>query len=264
VASDRAERQVAVPGGTAVLHSEFPDAHDHNRLLLWSPVDARTAAASADAVLGGAGLRHRLIDVQDADLADSLQEGLGQLGYERSTTLLMAHRPPDPAVERARREAAPTPTQRRPEQRRPLGPGSGAVTLEELNLGERAAAAAATWQAEQPTWSAGVVAQLGARIRTIGSAAEPTFLACKDDEGAVIARTDLYVRGGVAQVEEVVTAPSARQHGYASALVLEGVRRARAAGCDLVFLVADADDRPAELYRRLGFADLGRMASFAR
>jgi ribosomal protein S18 acetylase RimI-like enzyme len=131
-------------------------------------------------------------------------------------------------------------------------------------VGERAAAAAATWQAEQPTWSAGVVAQLGARIRTIESAAEATFLACKDDEGAVIARSDLYVRGGVAQVEEVVTAPSARRHGYASALVLEGVRRARAAGCDLVFLIADADDRPAELYRRLGFADLGRTGSFTR
>jgi ribosomal protein S18 acetylase RimI-like enzyme len=268
VASDRAERTVTVPGGRAVLHSGFPDAHDHNRLLLWSEVDASTAAASADAVLGGAGLRHRLIEAQDVELAGSLQDGLAALGYQRSTNLLMAHRPPDPAVERARQEAAREQVARRSRElgspRRPLGPGSGAVTLVELDVGERAAVAAAGWQQEQPTWPAGVVAQLGARIRTIRSAAEATFLACRDDAGAVLARADLYVRDGVAQVEEVVTAPSARERGFASALVLEAVRRGRAAGCDLVFLVADADERPAELYRRLGFADLGRTASFTR
>jgi ribosomal protein S18 acetylase RimI-like enzyme len=261
VASDRAERRVAVPGGLGLLHSGFPDAHDHNRLLLWSPVDASTAAASADAVLGGAGLRHRLIEVQDAGLADSLQPGLEGLGYRRSTEQLMIFRPPEHVARRLDPEAAP---RRRPTEPRPLGPGSGAVTLEELDLGERAAAAAATWQAEQPTWAAGVIAQLGGRIRTIRSAADATFLACRDDEGAVLARTDLYVRDGLAQIEEVSTAPRARERGLASALVLEAVRRGRAAGCDLVFLVADADGRPAELYRRLGFADLGRTASFTR
>jgi hypothetical protein len=38
----------------------------------------------------------------------------------------------------------------------------------------------------------------------------------------------------------------------------------RRAGGRVVFLVADADERPAELYRRLGFVDLARTASFER
>jgi GNAT superfamily N-acetyltransferase len=258
VARDRAERRVDVPGGMALLHGRFPDAHDHNRLLLWSPVDAGTAAASADAVLGGAGLSHRLIDVQDAGLGDSLGPGLQALGYHRSVDQLMVFRgrAPQPQPGHA--------TPRRPAQRRPLGPGSGAVTLVELDLGERAAVAAASWQEERPTWPAGVVAQLGARIRTIDAAADATFLACRDDEGGVLARADLYIRDRVGQVEEVITAARARRRGLASALVLEAVRRASAAGCETVFLVADADQPAAELYRRLGFADLGRMVSFTR
>jgi GNAT superfamily N-acetyltransferase len=259
VARDRAERRVDVPGGMALLHAGFPDAHDHNRLLLWLPVDAATAAASADAVLGGAGLRHRLIEVQDAGLGESLWPGLEALGYRRSVEQLMVFR---------RREPGPQPgpgaRPSRATQRRRLGPGSGAVTLDELDLGERAAVAAASWQEEQPTWPAGVVAQLGARIRTIGAAADATFLACRDDEGGVLARADLYVRDRIGQVEEVITAERARGRGLASALVLEAVRRASAAGCEVVFLVADADQPPAELYRRLGFADLGRTASFSR
>ena len=39
---------------------------------------------------------------------------------------------------------------------------------------------------------------------------------------------------------------------------------AERAGCDLVFLVADAQDWPKALYRRLGFDELGRYVKFIR
>ena len=40
-------------------------------------------------------------------------------------------------------------------------------------------------------------------------------------------------------------------------------RKAGKAGADLVFLVADDEDWPKELYRRLGFDELGRLYKFA-
>ena len=79
----------------------------------------------------------------------------------------------------------------------------------------------------------------------------------------MVARTDLYLRDGVAQIEEVFTEPAARGQGFASGLVLEGVRRARQAGAAVIFLIVDIDG-PTDLYRRLGFTELFRMASFSR
>jgi hypothetical protein len=43
---------------------------------------------------------------------------------------------------------------------------------------------------------------------------------------------------------------------------LHAVAESRAAGNDLTFLVADADDWPQRLYERLGFETVGRYARF--
>jgi hypothetical protein len=44
--------------------------------------------------------------------------------------------------------------------------------------------------------------------------------------------------------------------------VLRAAAEARSSGADLVFLVADADDWPKELYGRLGFDTIGRLTKF--
>jgi hypothetical protein len=44
--------------------------------------------------------------------------------------------------------------------------------------------------------------------------------------------------------------------------VLRAAGEARAEGADLVFLVADGDDWPKELYRKLGFDTVGRLTKF--
>jgi GNAT superfamily N-acetyltransferase len=54
-----------------------------------------------------------------------------------------------------------------------------------------------------------------------------------------------------------MTDPAARGRGYATALVVSAIARARAVGCDVVLLVADADDWPRTWYERLGFVDVG-------
>jgi GNAT superfamily N-acetyltransferase len=58
--------------------------------------------------------------------------------------------------------------------------------------------------------------------------------------------------------------PEARGRGYARALVCRAEELARATGHDLIFIVADDRDWPKLLYRRLGFAQVGRIWQFHR
>ena len=63
--------------------------------------------------------------------------------------------------------------------------------------------------------------------------------------------------GATAAIEAVMTDPAHQRAGLARALVRNAVARARAVGCDVVFLVAAADDWPRGWYVRLGFIDVG-------
>jgi ribosomal protein S18 acetylase RimI-like enzyme len=81
-------------------------------------------------------------------------------------------------------------------------------------------------------------------------------------DGEVVSYTDLYLRGGDAQIEDVGTLPEHRGRGYASSVVLSAVEEARRAGAELIFLFADAEDWPKELYHRLGFDELGHYVKF--
>ena len=74
----------------------------------------------------------------------------------------------------------------------------------------------------------------------------------------------LWSDGTTAQVEDVYTAPGARGHGHARALVTHAVAVARAEGHELTFIVADDDDTPKELYARLGFDPILRATRVVR
>ncbi|MDP9345106.1 MAG: GNAT family N-acetyltransferase, partial [Actinomycetota bacterium] len=78
-----------------------------------------------------------------------------------------------------------------------------------------------------------------------------------DWEGSPAAYATLYSDGATAQVEDVATQPRARGHGLARAVVQHAVDLARAREHETVFLVAEADDWPRELYARLGFDPVG-------
>lgn len=218
-----------VPGGFAVRNRDYPNAHDHNRLFITSAAGADELAAAADREL--ADVAHRLVYVHDLDVADAVTPRLVELGYERNDELVLI---------------AQT-----------VGEGRD-VEVVELDLDERIAVATAEWRADQ---SAEVADQLGQRIRTVVPAAETTFLGVRSADGAVVAHVDLYVRDGHAQIEELMTAPAARGKGFGSALVLDAARRA---GANRTFIVADVDEWPKQMYRRLGFADLGVLAAFSR
>jgi ribosomal protein S18 acetylase RimI-like enzyme len=88
------------------------------------------------------------------------------------------------------------------------------------------------------------------------------FAVLVDDE--VASYSDLYLDGDIGQVEDVATLPEYRGRGYASAVVMRAVQEAHTAGADLVFLVADAEDWPKELYRRLGFDEIGENVKLVK
>lgn len=69
----------------------------------------------------------------------------------------------------------------------------------------------------------------------------------------------LFSQGGVAQVESVHTVAEHRGRGLARAVLERAVAEAHAAGHELVFLRADADDWPRQLHRRLAFAEVGSV-----
>jgi ribosomal protein S18 acetylase RimI-like enzyme len=106
-----------------------------------------------------------------------------------------------------------------------------------------------------------VAEQLLEESARVGAAARRLFVRA-DGRPAALCR--LYIDGATAEIDDVSTLPAYRRRGLASALTLGAVSRARDAGCDLVFLRADAADSPRRLYQGLGFELIGRHYSWTR
>lgn len=224
--------------GTAVFTPERPLRYDSNYLLVDNVPDHVTPAelsGEADRIQGAAGLPHRLLFFRDTRLAERFAPVLAQSGWRFERHVLMAHR--------------------RPTERETDTSIVAEVTADLIR-------AARERQIRSYPWGTPEVAQqlLNAKAHI---PVETRFFAVLVD-GDVASYADLYLDGNVAQVEDVATVPEHRERGYASAVVLRAVEEARAAGADLVFLVADADDWPKELYRRLGFDEIGENAKLVK
>ena len=93
-------------------------------------------------------------------------------------------------------------------------------------------------------------------------AAIATRLFTAEADRRLVAHAELYSEDGVGQVDNVATLPDYRNRGLARALVLHAAAESQAAGNDVTFLVADADDWPQRLYEKLGFETVWRHARF--
>jgi GNAT superfamily N-acetyltransferase len=78
------------------------------------------------------------------------------------------------------------------------------------------------------------------------------------------AMAKLWSDGTVAQVEDVFTHPDGRGQGHARALVSHLATLAASEGHEVVYIVADDDDTPKQLYERLGFAPAHRATRYVR
>ncbi len=232
-----AERLVPTPGGHAVLDSRHAQLWDANHLR----VEA-SAAPDADALVAAAELHvgvfaFQAINVLDAAVGEALAPALLARAYAAYPHLLMLLGATPPAPD----------------------PAIAVVEVARARLADSRRAS----MFEDGHGNAEVGRQMVSRDALVGTTVAERCFAVLDGD-AVAARTQLYAVGDVAQVENVYTAPTHRSRGYAQALVAHAAREARAGGAEVVFLVADAEDWPRQLYSRLGFADAGLLPRFRK
>ena len=228
---------VPSPLGIGVLTPELPRRHDSNYVFIERAEDAREAIHEADRILGGAGRDHRLIVTFDEDVGERLRPQFRALGWQTQRHVFMI--------------------QRRESEKRADFSVVREVDESALRPGRTRMITSYEWGSE-----ALAVQLLDAKI-LIADRAETRFFGVEVG-GEIVAWTDLYLAGGVAQVEDVATLPEHRGRGYATAVVLRAVDEARSAGAELVFLVADDEDWPKALYERLGFDPVGLSYKFIR
>jgi len=227
--------------GVAHLDQSLPRVWSRNYLLAEEHLDqvsARLLAAEADRVLGGAGLRHRRIEVHEGAVGARLEAGFRGLGWASQCDLVMvAGREPDRPADTSLVEE---------------------VSFEEL----------------EPIWVDGirsepfgqdseVVRQLVDNKRVVMETIETRFFAARVD-GALVSYCDLYSDGQTGQIEAVMTLEPYRNRGLGRATVSHALAASREAGNDLTFLLAHRDDWPQELYRKLGFDEVGFIYDFVR
>ena len=220
-----------LPCGVALRNERFPHVWDLNALRVEGPqpqLDAATLMDAAERFLSAAGLRHRRAFVEDGATGARVAPGLRAAGWETAEVVLMAH---DPGADR--------PVLRR--------------SAEEVSEPSRRGAAEAYYRGDEQTAEHGdeAIRQLVERETALPGAMHRHVAAF--DDGLLASWCDLRLAGRAAQVEHVTTLKGHQRRGLASAVVVHAVDVARAAGKDVVFLLALADDWPRGLYEKLGF-----------
>src|SRR5262245_66542365 len=106
-----------------------------------------------------------------------------------------------------------------------------------------------------------VIRELAQGKHVLASVVDVRFFGARAD-GEIGAYCELYSLGGTGQIENVLTLERHRNRGLAQAVVLRALAASRAAGNELQFLLANRDDWPKELYRKLGFDEVGFIYDF--
>jgi ribosomal protein S18 acetylase RimI-like enzyme len=239
----RAREILEVPEGFVVLDREYPASYDHNKLVVTGRPDPRDILAAADAGIGGAGMDHRMVVVEDDQHGRECAPIMEAGGFRHDVNLIMSWNGAESEC--------------------PVGTAHDAATR--LHPAELVRPDRRRWRAYLPSAGERTIRDLVERRDTLGrGASEVTFLGVRDRSGAVVSHADLYLDGGTAQIEDLSTDPDHAQRGHARAVLLAALARANAAACDLVFLVADADDWPRSWYQRLGFQTIGAYHVFVR
>jgi ribosomal protein S18 acetylase RimI-like enzyme len=222
--------------GTALLTPSLPLVWQVNAIRVEdAAADARALMREAEEVQGGFG--HRKLIVHDEHLGVRLSREFAATGWNVFRILVMV---------RTR------PSDRQPE------PGAGAEVSKEAG-----AAALAAFRREQPFgWQDEAVRQLAAMDARYDRILGARDFAAPPGDPACACR--LYVHDGLAQVDEVGTVTSRRRRGHARAAVAAAADAAAEEGSEAVFMVTDAADWPQELYRRLGFDEIGATYEFLK
>jgi GNAT superfamily N-acetyltransferase len=239
---DRAcTRRVELPWGAALFHDELPRVWSFNFVRVTadiSGVDADEILEASEDLHADAGLAHRQVIFDDGDGARRFEPAFGAAAYGVERDVVMVHRrAADRTIETSR--------------------------VREVDFEGLAAFTAETHRRSPHGEDEETIRQLVERGRVLERATALRRFAVPVD-GRVVSACELYSDGRTAQIEDVNTLEEERGRGHARAVVTRALEEARATGCDLVFLIADAGDWPRELYAKLGFVPLTHTADFVR
>ena len=233
-----ASRIEALRYGQAFFEERLPHVYWANMLYVTARegVDADELVADAERILGG--FPHRQLVVEHESLWRTVEDDLVAAGWERDAILYMIHeRPPDRMPDLA--------------AVREVGHDEVAVAEERFLRDEPGTAAAEARQ------------QVMRHNRHIGELLGERCFAAYDGD-AVCAYAKLRHRDDVAQVEDVAVLPEHRGAGLGRLVTSAALAAGLALEPELLFIVADEDDWPKELYARLGFAPAGRIRGYLR
>ena len=235
-----AERTEELPWGRALFNDTFHHVYDLNLLRVDRATDELTAevlAGEAERLHAAAGQAHRRVAVTDPELGASMAAGFRGLGWQVRRFLFMA------------------------QVREPDGPPR--VPVRDLEQAEHWEAKRGFMSTAPEAYDDEVIQQLLERDVLKDKVVDFRRFGAEAD-GTVVSVCELYSDGATAQIEDVSTFEEHRGRGYARSTVLTAAAAARDAGCDFVFLVADEDDWPKELYAKLGFDPIGTLYDFLK
>jgi ribosomal protein S18 acetylase RimI-like enzyme len=233
-----AQRSEPHPLGLLLFDDARPRVWVHNELHVTGPAgDIDDLIGILDERYGH--LQHRRVVVEDEVEGERLADGFHARGWNVDVTVYMALRAPrdhDPDPELAREVSA---EEHRAVERATLAEGEYGrdPELREMLIDARAARQA--------------IADEGHHIVGLVN-------------GTPAGNTALYLLGDVAQVEDVATHSKFRRRGVARAMVSLATDLARETGASLIWIAADDNDWPKELYAKLGFRPIGRIFAFTR
>jgi GNAT superfamily N-acetyltransferase len=232
------ERVVAIDQGWVVREPSLPLVWNANHVRIARPVSVAQARELVEAHLGD--LPYRQLMVEHEATGRRFERSFGDAGWEvdREVVMRLAREPDRGAKLELVIEADEEPVMGL--MRRWIGEDE-TIELTPAGLDQ--------------------VVEFTRRLARVRNA---RLFGVAGEHGALAAIATLYSDGAVAQVEDVYTVPEERGRGYARAMVTRAAAVAREAGHELVFLVADEDDWPKELYRRLGFDPIGYTCALHR
>ena len=236
----RVAHRIPAPWGELLVTDDLPRVYDLNLALVerWDG-DAVSLAAEVERAAAAVGIRHRKVVVLDQELGERLAPQLPLPSWpwaDRNLVMFLRRapdRPPDPTLEV-----------------REVGVDDFVRAREPLRR--------ATGEFDEET--ARQLRELARRVAATGTAR--FFVAVAD--GLAVSSCELLRDGVVAQVEDVETFPQYRNRGFARAVVQRAIAEAERDGARIVFLLANEDDWPQHLYRKLGFEAAGVEVIFGR
>jgi len=233
-----ATRTEAFEWGTAIFNERFPRVHDQNLLRQergFGEVSARELASIADRLQRPAGLSHRKLLVPDRSEGERLAPEFTGLAWRRARNVVMAHR-----------------GERPPEPRHPAR-AVEPEAIHDARVRDSARELDRT-AAEQVIGALELIAHV-----MESSCAFAVFV-----DGEAVSWCALYEEGGIAEIDTVATAMEHRRRGYGRSVVEAATRAAIDSGNQLVFLIADDEDWPKDLYAKIGYEPIGLRYEFTR